>query len=64
LAPPAQETECAAHLLHTEEQPHQKAIQGAARERLENAILGIQTQFPNVAGIARVLVDTLANIGI
>ncbi len=56
-------TECAAHLLKIEQQ-HEEGIQAAARERLEKAIFGIQTQFPNVAAIARSLVDTLANIGI
>ncbi len=56
-------TECAVHLLQTEQHPNEEA-RAAAGERLEKAILAVQTQFPTVAGIARVFVDTLASIGI
>lgn len=57
-------TECTRHLLEAAHQQETTKIPSAVRGRFENAVLGVQTQFPNVAAMARTLVDALANIGI
>jgi hypothetical protein len=46
---------------------HRRADEGllaAARDRVEQAILGVESQSPLLAGVARRLLDALANIGI
>lgn len=57
-------TESATHLLKAAHEQDEAGIPDAVRSRFENAILGVQTRFPNVAALARTLVDALANIGI
>lgn len=57
-------TECTTHLLQAAHQAESPGIPAAVRGRFEAAVLGVQTQFPNVAALARSLVDALANIGI
>jgi hypothetical protein len=65
--PPAQVThlaESTAHLIHALDQKHDEGVLAAARHRLEQAIVGAETHAPFVAGLARRLLDALANVGI
>jgi hypothetical protein len=48
------------HALHRRE----TGRLAAARDRLEQAILGIEAQAPLTAGVARRVLDALANLGI
>jgi hypothetical protein len=54
----------AGHLLEALSRPHDKGILAAARERLDQAAMAMETQAPLAAGIARRLLDALANLGI
>jgi hypothetical protein len=57
-------TECTRHLLEAAHQQERTEVPAAVRGRFESAVVRVQTQFPNVAAVARTLVDALANIGI
>jgi hypothetical protein len=57
-------TECATQLVQAAKQPREKKRAVAARDRLENALVKIDAQFPTVAAIGRKLVDTLVDLGI
>jgi hypothetical protein len=45
-------------------QRHEPGRLAAARDRLERAILGAEAQAPLTAGVARRVLDALANLGI
>jgi hypothetical protein len=71
LATPSVPAEALGHLAqstaHLVQVTHRRADAGlvaAARDRLEQAILGAESQAPLAAGIARRVLDALANIGI
>ncbi len=71
LAAPGAPPEAVAHLAestaHLVQAAHRRADEGlmaAARDRVEQAILGVESQAPLAAGIARRVLDALAGIGI
>jgi hypothetical protein len=54
----------AAHLIETLRQRHDAGRLAAARDRLEQAVLDVEARAPVAAGVARALLDALANLGI
>lgn len=65
--PPAEMThlaESTAHVVEALRQQDETGLLGAARERLERATVAAETRAPVAAGVARRLVDALANLGI
>ena len=65
--PPAEVTHLAditAHFVQAVRHRHDPGRLAAARDRLEQAILGAEAQAPLAAGLAQRLLDALANIGI
>ena len=54
----------AANLARTLHQEHSPTLLSAAKQRLEQAALRAETQAPVAAGIARRLLDVLADLGI
>jgi hypothetical protein len=66
-APPQALGHLAESTAHLVQAVHRRADEGlltAARDRAEQSILGIEAQAPVLAGVARRLLDALANIGI
>jgi hypothetical protein len=66
-APPAQAAHLAASSTHLVEALHRKHHAGliaAAKERLEEAATRAEAEAPVATGLARRLIDTLANLGI
>jgi Domain of unknown function (DUF4404) len=57
-------TECAGQLVQVAKQTEETGALRAARNRLDNAIIRIDAEFPTIAGIARRLTETLADLGI
>ena len=57
-------TDSTTHLLQALEQRRDTGVLTAARERLEQAIVAVESKAPFVAGIAQRLLATLANLGI
>jgi hypothetical protein len=53
-----------AHLARALRQKRDLGYIAAARDRLEQAVLATEAQAPTTAGLARRLLDALANIGI
>jgi len=65
--PPAEVTHLADSAAHLVKMVHRQDAPGmlaAARDRLEAAILATESKAPLAAGLARRLLDALANIGI
>jgi hypothetical protein len=65
--PPEALNHLAASTAHLARAAHRRADEGllaTARDRVEQAILGIEAQAPVAAGFARRFLDALANIGI
>jgi hypothetical protein len=65
--PPAQVThlaESTAQLIQSIHHKHEEGVLISARDRLEQAILNAESHAPFAAGLARRLLDTLANLGI
>jgi hypothetical protein len=56
--------ESTARLLQAVQQRHDEGVVAAARDRLEGAVIGIESRAPVVAGVARRLLDALSNLGI
>ncbi len=56
--------ESTAHLARALRQRRDAGYLAAARDRLEQAVLAAEAQAPAAAGLARRLLDALANIGI
>lgn len=54
----------AAQLAHALHQRHDSGLLTAAKERLESAARRAEAKAPLATGIARRLIDTLANLGI
>ena len=57
----AQTTENLARAVHEQ---HDQGLLSDARDRLEQAVVGIETRAPVATGVVRRLVDALANLGI
>jgi Domain of unknown function (DUF4404) len=57
----AESTALLAESLH---QQHSRGILGTARDRLEGAMIDAEAHAPTAVGLARRLLDALANIGI
>jgi hypothetical protein len=53
-----------ARLLEAVRQRHDEGRVAAARDRLEEAVIGLEARAPVVTGVARRLLDALANFGI
>jgi hypothetical protein len=60
----AQLANTAAHLARALHQEHNPTLLSAAKQRLEQAALRAEAQAPVATGIARRLLDALANLGI
>ncbi len=56
--------ESTTHLVQALHQGHGAGLLSSARNRLEQAIIRAEAQAPVAAGVARRLLDTLANLGI
>lgn len=56
--------ESTAHLAESLHHQHDQTLLSRARERLEEAVIKTEARSPFVAGIARRLLDALANLGI
>jgi len=53
-----------AKLVEAVHQQHGEGVLAAARDRLEEAVIGAEARAPVVAGVARRLLDALSNLGI
>jgi hypothetical protein len=65
--PPAEVTllaESTAHLAEALQQQQQRELPVSVRERLERAVVRAEAQAPVAVGLARRLLDALANLGI
>jgi hypothetical protein len=56
--------ESTAHLADSLRHQRDRGLLASARERVEQALIGAEAQAPVAAGLARQLLDTLANLGI
>jgi hypothetical protein len=56
--------ESSAHLVQALDRKHHAGLIAAARDRLEAAATRAETEAPVATGLARRLIDTLANLGI
>lgn len=57
-------TECAAQLVQAVHREEEHGVVSNARARLQKAIVAAEMEAPVVAGVARRLMDALANLGI
>ena len=57
-------TECAAHLVQAVHHDHEPGLLEAARNRLDRAVLAVESEAPGLAGLARRLAQMLADLGI
>jgi hypothetical protein len=57
-------TESAVHFVEAARHPHDQTLLGAARSRLDEAIVAAETRAPVAAALTRRLVDALSNLGI
>jgi hypothetical protein len=64
--PPLELNHLAESTVHLAQMVHSQdtGVRSAARERLEEAIVGVESRAPLVAGLGRRLLETLANLGI
>ncbi len=65
--PPAEVAQLAqttAHLADSLQHPHQVGVLGKVRDQFEQAMLEAETHAPIAVGLARRLLETLANLGI
>ena len=53
-----------AHLAETLHHEEDRGLLGKARDRFEGALINAETHAPNLVGVARRLLDALANLGI
>jgi hypothetical protein len=56
--------ESAAHLAQTLHDQHDEGLVAKARDRLGDALFQAEAHAPNAVGLARGVIDALANIGI
>ena len=57
-------SESTARLIEGLHGRHDEGVLAAARDRLEGAVVGAEARAPVVAGVARRLLEALANLGI
>jgi hypothetical protein len=57
-------TDSTAKLVEAVHQQHEEGVLGAARDRLEEAVIGAEARAPVVTGVVRRLLDALSNLGI
>jgi hypothetical protein len=57
-------TEQTAKLVEAVHQQHDEGVLAAARDRLEEAVIGAEVRAPVVTGVVRRLLDALSNLGI
>ena len=57
-------TECASHLVQAVHEKHEPSVLQAARDRLDHAVVAIETEAPMLAGLTRRLAEMLSNLGI
>ena len=60
----AKVTEYATNLVQAVHEEHEPGMLEAARERLEHAVVAIESKAPTLAGLARRLAEMLSNLGI
>jgi hypothetical protein len=60
----AQLAQTAIHLADAVHRQHTQGVLSAARERLDQAAVGVEARAPFVAGVARRLLEALSNLGI
>jgi len=57
-------TECASHLVQAVKENPEPGVLSAAQERLENAVVAVETRSPALANLTRRLAEMLSNLGI
>jgi hypothetical protein len=57
-------TESAAQLVQAVQEKHEPGLLAAAEDRLESAVVAIESKAPALANLTRQLAELLANIGI
>lgn len=57
-------TESMAHLAEAVHHQKERHLVSGLREGMERAVVEVEAHYPNLAGLARKLMDTLTNIGI
>jgi len=57
-------TDSTTKLIEAVGQQDEEGVLAAARDRLEEAVVGAEARAPTVAGVARRLLDALSNLGI
>jgi hypothetical protein len=57
-------TECAAHLVDAVHHGHEPGLLEAAKNRLDRAVIAVESQAPRLADITRRLAQMLADVGI
>jgi hypothetical protein len=57
-------TDSTAKLVEAVHHQHDEGVLAAARDRLEEAVIGAEARAPVVAGVARRLLEALSNLGI
>jgi uncharacterized protein DUF4404 len=56
--------ECTAHLMQSVHQQEEKQVVAEAGQRLQKAIVAVETRSPVLSGLVEKLVDALAGLGI
>lgn len=57
-------TECTSQLIQAVKKKEQPGVLQAAEERLENAVVAVETGAPGLANLTRRLAEMLSNVGI
>jgi len=57
-------TECAAHLVDAVQHRHESGLLEAAHDRLDRAVVAVESQAPALADLTRRLAQMLADVGI
>ena len=57
-------TQCAAHLVKAVHEQHMPGLLEAARNRLEHAVIAVETEVPVLASVTRRLAEMLSNVGL
>jgi hypothetical protein len=57
-------TECAAHLVKAVHEEQPPGLLAAARNRLEHAVVAVETEAPGLASLTRRLAEMLSNVGL
>ena len=57
-------TECVAHLVKAAHEQHAPGLLEAAHDRLEHAVIAVETEVPVLASVTRRLAEMLSNVGL